>query len=121
MYAHFRDAAGNLSAVYSDTIILDATSPTDRLQINDGATYTPIRAVTLTLDAQDVNGVTAMRCSSDGLTFGAWLPYSSTHTWQLAEGNGTHAVYVQYQDTAGNISPSYSEPLSSTPCRLRSR
>jgi hypothetical protein len=111
VYVRFRDAAGNVSAVYSDTIVLDTTSPTDTIQINGGAIYTPIPTVTLTLDAHDINGVAAMRFSNDGVTFTAWLPYSATHIWRLADGDGTRVVYVLYRDTAGNVSPSYFDTI----------
>lgn len=111
VYVRFRDVAGNVSTTYSDTIILDTTAPTDTIQIDDGATYTAIPTVTLALEAHDANGVTNMRFSSDAVAFSAWLPYSTTHTWRLADGDGTRAAYVQYRDTAGNVSPSYFDTI----------
>jgi len=111
IYVRFRDAAGNVSAIYSDTIILDMTAPTDTIQINDGAIYTAIPTVTLTLDAHDVNGVATMRFSNDGVTFSAWLPYGLTHIWQLADGDGVHTAYVQYRDAAENISQAYVDTI----------
>ena len=65
-------------------------------------------ASALTLSAADAgtpaSGVSAMRFSNDGTTWGAWEGYAGSKSWSLALGDGTKTVHVEYRDTAGNVS-----------------
>ena len=70
-YVRFKDLAGNVSASYSDTIILDTTLPTGTIAINGGAAGTAVASATLNLSATDANGVVSMQLSRDGVT---WQP-----------------------------------------------
>jgi len=49
VYVQFKTAGGALSAVYSDSIILDTIAPKGTIQINGGAYSTNTRTVTATL------------------------------------------------------------------------
>ncbi len=102
----YKDAAGNVSGSYSDTIKLDATPPTGTISIDGGATHTGQALVTLTInDASDGgSGVTRMRFSNDGSSWSPWQAHEQTATWTLAPGDGLKTVYAQLQDGAGNIS-----------------
>jgi hypothetical protein len=104
VYAKYRDRAGNVSDVYSDSIILDTTLPTGSLIINDQATYVTTTLVTLDLTASDANGVTQMRFSNDGTNYGAWVAYATVYDWTLVSGDGLKTVHVEFKDGASNIS-----------------
>lgn len=110
VYTQFQDGAGNWSPSASASISLispppDTTPPTGNLQINGGAASTPQQAVTLALAAtDDATGVTHMRFSNDGETFGAAMAFAATAPWTLSSGDGTKTVYAQFQDGAGNWS-----------------
>ncbi len=103
--AQFRDKAGNVSAVYTDTILLDQTPPAGAIVINNGAPTTDALEVVLNLFWVDHgSGVSRMRFSSNGYTWSAWEPVASTKPWTLP-GWGYHTLRVQYLDRAGNASP----------------
>ncbi len=120
VYARFRDGAGRVSQVYSDTVILDTVPPTGTVVINGGDTYAASPAVTLTLSAGDaLAGVAEMRFANDGDFFAAdWIPYHPFSTWNLPDSDGVQTVYVQFRDRAGNISEtSHDEIVVYTPVR----
>ena len=69
VYVQFMDNAGNISLTYADDIILDVTSPTGSININNGATYATSRNLSLTLSASDNIQVSKMSFKVDN---GAW-------------------------------------------------
>lgn len=105
--AQFRDAAGNVSAVVSDTIVLDATPPSGSVQLNGGAAATASASVSLSLAASDGSGsgVAEMRAANGASPSAApWVSYAATLAWMLPAGDGTKTVSVQFRDAAGNAS-----------------
>lgn len=95
----FIDAAGKVSPVYSDSIILDTTKPLGSFSINKGATSSTSTAVTLTLA---FTSAVTMRLSLDNqATWGGWEPYVTSKNVMLP-GTGDQVVYVQVRDFAGN-------------------
>lgn len=115
IYVRFRDASGNVSVVYSDSIVLDATSPTGSVTINGGAESTRSSAVNLTLDASDLNGVPKMQFSKDGTTWYSWEPFSATRSATLSSTPGVKSIYVRFRDSLGNLSPTYSDTILLAP------
>jgi Tol biopolymer transport system component len=97
------DGAGNPNSLPVH-IIYDSTPPTGSILINNGASFTAVPQVTLSLSAADANGVTNMRLSNDGNTWGDPEPFVSQRVWYLISGDVQKNVYVQYQDTAENWS-----------------
>jgi tetratricopeptide (TPR) repeat protein/fibronectin type 3 domain-containing protein len=82
---------------------LDTTPPTVRLQINRGAQYTNSRKVQLEIVAQDDSGgPLEMRIWDDKSSWGPWMAYSDSATWELTLGDGRRTVYVKVRDAAGN-------------------
>lgn len=112
IYVRFRDRAGNVSAIYSDSIIFDTTPPTGSILINAGAASSESPAVTLTLSATDANGVTEMQFSKDGTNFFAFEPYATTRAATLSAGLGVNTIYVRFKDGAGNVSPIFSDSIT---------
>ena len=103
------DKAGNVEDQKTLTVKIDKGAPTGSVTINDGASNTRSRSVTLSLSATDPlpgSGVSQMRISNtqSGLTSAPWEAYSTTKPWTLSSGQGTKTVYVQYRDGAGNRS-----------------
>ncbi len=90
----------------------DVTPPTGSVAINNGATVTATTTVTLTLSAFDGSGVAQMRFSNDNITFTALEAYATTKTWTLTPGDGLKTVFVQYQDSVGNRSPSFTASIT---------
>ncbi len=94
VYVRYQDHAGNLSEVYSDTVILDSVAPTGTLAINDGASYAMIPTTTLTLYAVDqTSGIDRIRLSNTGSNWTAWEPYTTTGSCSLPSGDGSKTVY----------------------------
>jgi hypothetical protein len=103
------DKAGNVEDKKTLTLKIDRSAPSGSVTINDGASRTRSRSVTLTLSATDLSpgsGVSQMRISNtqSGLSSATWEAYSTTKAWSLSSGQGTKTVYVQYRDGAGNRS-----------------
>ncbi|MEW5705461.1 MAG: hypothetical protein AB1743_01465 [Actinomycetota bacterium] len=115
VYIQFKDRAGNLSSVYSDSIFLDTNSPTaTTFLINDGAEITRSRSVTLTVSAYDPDpgsGIKRMMISNYPSFYGGrWYSYSTTKAWKLDIAEGTTTVYIKFEDNAGNTS-TYSDQI----------
>jgi RHS repeat-associated protein len=117
VYVRFRDAVGNESPVYQDTIGLDRTSPADgSVTIDGGAEWTTDSDVTLSIAAADPapgSGVADMRVWNEGEGEPTdWEPYTSTKSWTLLPGNGVRRVYVRFRDGARNVSALYSDAIN---------
>jgi hypothetical protein len=110
VYVQYRDIPGNVGGPFTDTITLDTTPPGGNILINENDTYTNIPTVTLTITAADASSVVDMRFSHDGITWGDWEAYASSHVWTLSPGDGPKTVYVQFRDIVGNVS----DPLADT-------
>ena len=111
VYVEYQDGAGKVSALYSDSIVLDTSAPTGSVTINGGAAYVTSTSVSLTLAASDPSAVSKMCVSSSTTMRCTWEPYSHTKAWKFPSGDGTKTVYVKYQDSAGNLSPVYSSSV----------
>ena len=114
------DKAQNVEDKKSLTLKIDKSAPTGSVIINDGASSTRSRSVTLTLDATDPSpgsGVSQMRISNteSGLSSATWEAYSTTKAWTLSSGKGTKTVYVQYRDGAGNPSAVVTDTIRFAP------
>jgi surfactin synthase thioesterase subunit len=97
------DAAGNQSAVASDSIILDTTPPqVTAFSINSGATYATSATAALTITA--TGGAAQMQFSNDNSTWSTWETYVTSKTWTLTAGDAIKTVYAKVRDTAGNPS-----------------
>jgi len=113
-YVQFRGAAPALtmSAVYSDSILLDRAAPTGMVLINGGAATTDLRDVTLSLSATDANTVTDMRLRWGNQAWGAWVPYATTQNTTMPPWNGANkTVSVQFRDAAGNVSTAVTDSI----------
>ena len=114
VYAGYRDNAGNVSSVYTDTINLDTTVQSEYgLSINEGALFTNKIIVTLALPA---NPHTAqMMASNDGGFAGnQWEPYATRKEWQITQYGAyviPRTVYAKYKDAAGVISSVYQDDI----------
>ena len=93
-------------------VLVDTTPPTGHIVINKGATFTTTPSVTLTLNSQDLNGVKKMRIGNSGdLTNATWENYGTNKTWTLTALDGVKTVYVEFQDSNGLISRTYSDTI----------
>ncbi len=121
VYVWYKDAAGNVSGVASDSIILDTAAPTGSVSIN-GGDYTNSTTATLTLSASDSGGVTGYYISTSSSTPSAsasgWVSitsstgYSGSVSYTLSSGDGNKTVYVWYKDVAGKVSSSASDSIT---------
>ena len=125
VYAWFKDEAGNISSVVSDSInliVYDTTPPSaPSLSINSGSSTTTSSSVTLSISASDDIGVTGYYLSQSSSTpsssASGWTAVSSSTyfsasvSYTLSGGNGTNTVYVWFKDAAGNVSSSASDTI----------
>jgi subtilisin-like proprotein convertase family protein len=100
---------------WSLDIETDDTPPVGMATVNGGRSTTTSRAVTVDLDADDPgpasSGVTAVRLSNDGVTFGSPLPYAASVPWTLSTGDGTKRVWVRFVDAGGLESDAVSDTI----------
>lgn len=108
VYLKLRDRAGNESEVYTDAIVLDTTAPTGSILIEGGATVVTETQVILTLTGEDANGVAQMRLRNDAEAWGNWEAFVSSRAWMLPARKGEHTVWVEFRDSADNLSTDYS-------------
>jgi Glucodextranase, domain B len=116
--AQFKDAAGNESDTVTDTILLDSTSPTESVAINNGNASTTSTSVNLHLQASDAVGVTAYRVANGANCSSAvYASVSSTTSldinpaFTLSAGDGTKTVCAQFKDAAGNESGTVTDTI----------
>ena len=113
VYVKFKDAAGNWSGAYSDTIKLDTKAPTGTISINNNAASTTSVNVTLTLSASDTgSGISQMQFSNNSSTWSTAEPYAAAKSWTLTSGAGTKYVYVRFSDNAGNWSGAVKDSIT---------
>lgn len=117
VHARFLDASGNqVGSTYSAAIILDSTLPAGAISIENGAAVVSTANVNLKLPAADINGIAGMALLTDGSS--AWPASCSQYTAYdpapvvaLPPGDGLKTVTVRFCDTAGNVSPVYSDTI----------
>ena len=130
VYVWYKDSAGNVSSVSSDSITLvvtDTTAPNSpAISINSDNSSTSNTVVTLTLSASDDYGISAYYASETNTTPAStdsgWssvtssTAYSSTVNFTLSSastaGSHTRTVYVWFKDAAGNVSASASDGIT---------
>ena len=107
MYYRSTDTSLNTESTKTTEIKIDKTPPTGTLTINNGAKSTNTTEVLLALLTGDnVSGITELRFSNDGVTYGPWQQYSASASWTLQNEVGQRTVYVQLKDEAGRTSTS---------------
>jgi hypothetical protein len=81
------------------------------LEIDGGNDTTTDKGVTLSITAIELNFLTLMRFSLDGVNWEPWVDYEPTKTYQLPDVGGEYTIYVQIMDVAGNISNPFSDSI----------
>ena len=110
VYVRFRDQAGNVSEVISDSLIVDTTPPVGTASVLEGVVGPEALTVTVGLYAIDyASGVGEVRIgSSEALTDALWQPYEPQVVVPISYTGETEPVlYVQFRDSAGNVSEVY--------------
>jgi len=70
------------------------------ININNGATYTISRSVTLNLSASGGEGNKYMRFNNDGGSWSNWESYNTSKSWTLNDSDGTRTVYFEVKDSS---------------------
>lgn len=113
LYFKVRDAAGNVSATESDTILLDTTPPTGSVVVQAGASYVNGTTVTVTIAGTDEESVLSEMMVSNASNFAgaSWEPFATTKSWTLTTGDGTKTVYVKFRDSLSNTSTAVTDSV----------
>lgn len=93
----FRDDVGNVSEQRL-TVTLDRVPPVATFAVSIAET-TRLRNVTLFSSG---TGIEQMRFRTAGEAFGDFIDFSSSFSWTLPDADGSHTVFAQFQDLAGN-------------------
>jgi hypothetical protein len=134
VYAKFKDNAGNWSSAYTDTIVLDATTPSTTASPT-GGTYTSAQSVTLTCnDATGSGCASRLYCLGSGCTpttpYNGAINISSSNTLRFYStdnaGNSESVKFEAYTIgtvpleitttslSSGNLDFAYSVTLTAT-------
>jgi hypothetical protein len=113
VYYQVKNAEGMVSSTYSDTIVLDTSTPSGSISINNGDASTTSTAVTLSLTYSDAtSGVSQVRYSNDNSwDTETWEAPAAARAWTLTSGDDTKTVYYQIIDNAGLLSTTYSDTI----------
>ncbi len=114
VYGRFKNSAGMISSIVSDTITLDTSVQSEySVTINNGALYTNKVDVELTISAR--SHTAEMQVSNDGgFTGVAWEPYSAHKDWQITRYRNheiTRLVYLRFRDADGTVSSLYLDDI----------
>jgi hypothetical protein len=111
VYVKFKDSAGNVSSVYSDSIILDTTPPAAPSNLTASPSgWTNINSFSVSwTNPSDLSGIAGAwykldnppTSNTDG-TYVAGLGRTSLSGITVS-GDGSHTIYVWLQDVAGNV------------------
>lgn len=105
VYVKFKDAAGNISDVASDSIFYDPTPPSISSFYIEGSPNTANTYTTSVTLRMSVSGATQMRFSNDNRNWSSWINYSSQKSWTIVGRENAYSyVYAQFRDAAGNVS-----------------
>ncbi len=121
------DLAGNSMAsdytwsFTTGSLASDTTAPVGGITINNDASYTTTRDVTLNLSATDNIGVAGYSLSTStavpSATSTSWVSvtpaasFTRDVSYTLGSGDGSKVVYVFYKDAAGNISNAHRDSI----------
>ncbi|MBI5664013.1 MAG: chitobiase/beta-hexosaminidase C-terminal domain-containing protein, partial [Nitrospirae bacterium] len=106
VYVRFRDASGNWSAPYSDTITLDSVPPNAPSVTGTTPTSDSTPTWTWNSGGGGGNGTFRYKLDNSNLTTGATETNSLNYTPGTALTNAAHTLYVQERDEAGSWSGS---------------
>jgi hypothetical protein len=98
----------------SYTLYRDTAAPSGTVSVNSGATFTNSTNVTLSLSATNPTSgdpVSDMRFSTDGVNFGAWVPFAASASFTLPSGDGSKTVFAEFRNGAGVVSPAVSDSI----------
>jgi|GEM_PF-6071997 len=114
VYAKFKDIAGLVSQVVSDTIILDIHEEgfAGNILLNSGDQYSSNQTLTVQLDLVGGDASSQVMLSeSPDFTGGTWVPYSQAMTYKTDKTDGTVTVYAKFKDKYGIISTASSDSI----------
>jgi len=105
VFMRLQDRAGNMSKVYTSSIILDRQAPTGcSIIINNGDKWlrNKNRRVSLSLRAE---GASTMMISNDNsFKDSEWIPFRTAISWTVDKSEGPNLIFAKFKDAAGNES-----------------
>ncbi|KEZ48577.1 hypothetical protein AZ46_0216830 [Metabacillus indicus LMG 22858] len=104
---------GRFGDEVSSTIkVVDTTSPTGNIVINNGEPITNSPNVNLNLSMSDnANGPYQQKIRNEQNTWSVYETFSPSKSWVLSEGNEVKTVSVTYKDASGNESTVSSDTI----------
>ena len=108
VYIKFEDDAGNISKVYSNTIII-AMPPTGGVSINNDAEY--INTINTTLNITATSASQMMISNDSRFNKAKWEKYASRKKWKLTKGDGEKTVFIKFKNTIGIESTAYRDTI----------
>ncbi len=98
------DTAGNLGEWSFVNLTVDTTPPSGSVAFDVEGFATNVTVPLVIVAHEDTSGVEAMRFSPDGIVWGEWMPFRSTHDLTLPAGDGNKSVQLLLRDVAGHVS-----------------
>jgi len=114
VYAKFKDSAGLVSPVVSDSIILDIHEEGfhGSILLDSGDAYSSNQTLNVTLDLIGGDAqTTVMLAEGQDFAGATWVPYASAMTIKVSNADGLATVYAKFKDRYGIVSPIVSDSI----------
>jgi hypothetical protein len=114
VYAKFKDTAGLVSPVVSDSIILDIHEEGfhGSILLNSGDAYSSNQTLNVTLDLIGGDAqTTVMLAEGQDFAGATWVPYASAMSIKVSNADGQATVYAKFKDRYGIVSPVVSDTI----------
>ncbi|MCX6809083.1 MAG: lamin tail domain-containing protein [Candidatus Berkelbacteria bacterium] len=120
LFGHVEADSQNYAVNFNLTIHgVDQNKPTVTLKITDGNGITDQINQTLSIGGIDESGIVSMRFSNDEINYSTWENFAPSKNWQISDGFGRKSIYLQLEDSFGNISdPIIARTIFRTPEQL---
>ena len=114
VFMRLQDRAGNLSKVYTASIILDRKSPANcSIIINNGDRWLRNKNGRVSLSLRAEGASRMMISNNPRFTGSEWIPFRTAIAWTIEGPEGPHKVYAKFRDAAGNESEVVSDEIIS--------
>ena len=98
------NGASDVQGTYTLVVqmVAGTSVPVASMVLDNGRAYTNSTAVSVILTGYaSLSGISQMAFSTDGVSWGAWLPYSASSSWTFPSGDGLKSLWAKVRSGVG--------------------